>query len=172
MAQEEKFSDRLYSIKMYSIDGRETDFSKYKDKVLLIVNTASNCGFTGQYEDLETLYQKYKDKNFEILGFPSNDFAGQEPGNDEEIKKFCKLKFGVSFQLFRKSSVKGPNKNEVYKLLTEEGPEDFRGEVGWNFVKFLINSEGKVVGRFASIKNPLKISEEIEKAILAANSSR
>ena len=165
MAQESSFSDSLYSLKIQSIEGREVDFEQYRNKILLIVNTASKCGFTGQYQDLEELYQKYKESGVLVLGFPSNDFADQEPEGDEEIKKFCKLRYGVSFPLFKKSSVKGAEKNPLYKLLTEQGPEEMRGDVGWNFVKFIINKEGQLVGRYSSMKNPKKLHAVIEELI-------
>ena len=151
---------------MRTIDGEEKALSDYKGKTLLIVNTASRCGFTPQYKSLETLYEKYKDRGFEILGFPSNDFMGQEPGTNEEIKEFCSLKFHVTFPMFSKIDVKGKNIDPLYAYLTKEA--GFNGDISWNFNKFLIDSDGKVVARFDSRTDPLsdKVTVQIE-AILA-----
>ncbi len=154
----------IYDLKVKNIDGQEVPLSQYKGKVVMIVNTASNCGFTPQYNGLESIYQKYKDKGFVVLGFPSNDFGGQEPGTDQEIKKFCDLKQGkykVSFPLFSKTAVASQNKSELYKLLTETAQPT--GEVGWNFEKFLVNKKGLIVGRFNSRVKPE--DSEITKAI-------
>ena len=128
------------------------DLCKYHGKVLLVVNTASECGFTGQYKGLEALNKKYKSKGLEVLGFPSNDFMGQEPGSNEDIAKFCQLNYGVSFDLFAKSHVKGDEINPFYKYLTTQSPHP--GSVSWNFNKFLINRSGQVIARFGSNTKP------------------
>jgi glutathione peroxidase len=132
--------------------GDVVDFSQYKGKVLLIVNTASKCGFTYQYESLERIYLENKDKKFEILGFPSDDFLHQEPGNDAEIANTCKVNFGVTFPMFTKSHVKGKQQNSLYEWLTAQ--KGFEGSIGWNFAKFLINRDGEVVARFPSNIKP------------------
>lgn len=156
----------LYDISVKSIDGEEQSLSLYRGKVALVVNTASKCGFTSQYDGLEALYQKYKDRGFVVLGFPSNDFMGQEPGNDEEIKSFCKLKYDVTFPLFSKGKVKGDEKQQVYQFLTESSKEH-SGDPLWNFEKFLVNHEGQVVDRWRSITGPSSssISNKIEELL-------
>jgi len=139
------------------IDGNEVDLAQYKGKVVMVVNTASKCGYTSQYTELQQIYTKYGPKGFVILGFPSNDFGAQEPGSNEEIKTFCDLKTGkykVSFPMFGKSNVKSSPKNPLYKLLTEHSPNQYRGDVTWNFEKFLIDKEGNVVGRFKPSQKP------------------
>jgi glutathione peroxidase len=130
------------------IDGSPVDLSKYKGKVVLVVNVASRCGYTGQYAGLQKLYDGYKDKGFVILGFPANEFGGQEPGSDAEIATFCSSKYGVTFDMFSKVVVKGADKAPLYKALTEGSTPP--GEVGWNFEKFLIGRDGKIVGRYKS----------------------
>jgi glutathione peroxidase len=134
------------------IDGSSVDLSKYKGKVVLIVNVASQCGLTGQYAGLQKLYDTYKDKDFVILGFPANDFGAQEPGSDDEIKSFCSTKYGVTFDMFSKITVKGPEKAALYKVLTESSNP--AGEVTWNFEKFLIGRDGKITGRFKPRTSP------------------
>ena len=130
------------------IDGTSVDLSSYKGKVVLIVNVASKCGKTPQYAGLQSLYEKYKDKGLVVLGFPANEFGAQEPGSDSEIKSFCSSKYGVTFDMFSKIVVKGADKSPLYKTLTESA--DPKGEVAWNFEKFLIGRDGKVVGRYKS----------------------
>jgi glutathione peroxidase len=130
------------------IDGKDADLSAYKGKVVLIVNVASRCGYTGQYAGLEKLYTTYKDKGLVVLGFPANEFGGQEPGTDAEIATFCSSKYGVTFDMFSKIVVKGANKAPLYKALTEGATPS--GDVGWNFEKFLIGRDGKIVGRYKS----------------------
>ena len=142
----------LYDISMPANDGTNVSMGDYKGKVMLIVNTASRCGFTSQYKGLEDLYQNYKDQGFVILAFPANDFMGQEPGSNEEIKNFCQLKYKTTFPLFAKSTVVGKDKNPLYKYLTEESA--FKGEISWNFNKFLIDRKGQVVGRYESSVKP------------------
>ena len=134
--------------RMKKIDGTEVDLASYKGKVVLIVNVASRCGYTGQYAGLQKLYDGYKDKGFVILGFPANEFGGQEPGTDSEIATFCSSKYGVNFDMFSKIVVKGAGKAPLYQTLTESANP--KGEVGWNFEKFLIGRDGKVVGRYKS----------------------
>jgi glutathione peroxidase len=130
------------------IDGKDVDLSAYKGKVVLIVNVASRCGYTGQYAGLQKLYDAYKDKGLVVLGFPANEFGAQEPGTDAEIATFCSSKYGVTFDMFSKIVVKGANKAPLYKALTEGATP--AGEVGWNFEKFLIGRDGKIVGRYKS----------------------
>jgi glutathione peroxidase len=150
----------FYDYSVMDIDGKKAALSQFKGKVALVVNTASQCGFTPQYKDLEALYQKYKGQGLVVLGFPSNDFGGQEPGSNAEVKKFCELKFKTTFPLFSKNSVKGAEKQEVYKFLTEQSDKNLQGEVSWNFEKFIVNKEGKVVARFKSGVNP--VGSELE----------
>lgn len=149
----------LYDLKAVSLDGKPVKLSVYKGKVALVVNTASKCGFTPQYEGLQRLYEKYKDRGFVVLGFPSNDFMGQEPGSAQEIKKFCQINYGVTFPLFEKGPVKGKAAQPVFKFLkaSEAGGKD--GEIGWNFTKFLVDGQGQVVARWGSWTKPE--SEEI-----------
>jgi len=141
----------FYELEATSIDGAQVKLSEYKGKVLLVVNVASRCGYTPQYEGLQKLYTSYKDKGFVVLGFPSNDFGGQEPGTEAEIKSFCSSKYGANFPLFSKVKVVGAAKHPVYQLLTQStGGKD----VGWNFEKFLVDRTGRVVGRFPSSVDP------------------
>jgi glutathione peroxidase len=146
---------KFYDIEVKSINGEPVKMEQYKGKVLLIVNTASKCGFTGQYDELQKLYETYQDKGLVILGFPSNDFMGQEPGNNDEIESFCKLNYGVTFPLFEKIAVKGKEAHPLYVYLTskETNPE-FSGKISWNFNKFLISSDGRIVNRFGSRTKP------------------
>lgn len=156
----------LYSAK--SIEGKLVNLADYKGKVLMVVNVASKCGFTSQYKELETLFRKYKDKGFVVLGFPSNDFGGQEPGSNHDIAKFCKVNYDVTFPLFEKLPVKGPSKQPVYKFLTEQsGSAEASGEIAWNFVKFIINKDGQVAARFSSSTKPLdqKVTAKIEELL-------
>lgn len=145
----------FYDLKFKTLDGKDFKFSDLKGKKVMIVNTASKCGYTSQYAELEEVYQKYKGQNFVILGFPANNFGGQEPGSNAEIGEFCKKNYGVSFTMMEKSSVKGADMNVVYKWLTSKemnGVEDNR--VSWNFNKFLIDSNGKYVAHFESRVTP------------------
>jgi glutathione peroxidase len=163
----EKGSSIYQDINLTTLSGNEILASEYKGKVALVVNTASNCGFTGQYSGLESLYQKYRDQGFVVLGFPSNDFGAQEPGTNEEIAHFCESTYGASFPLFHKDHVKGESKQPIYKILTEQSPKDFQGDPGWNFVKFLVDRNGFVRGRYSSMTKPEsgKITREIEKLL-------
>ena len=132
-----------------------------------MVNTASQCGFTPQYEGLEQLYQKFKGRGFSVLAFPSNDFGAQEPGSNEAIKKFCELKYKTTFPVFAKGVVRGKEKQAVYQFLTEQSAEVFNGDPGWNFVKFLVDQDGRVIGRFSSMTTPMseRIVGAVEKAL-------
>ncbi len=151
--QAEKTKGRIYEFEMATIEGRPARLSKYKGHPLLIVNTASLCGFTPQYTDLEALYQKYKDKGLRIAAFPANEFGAQEPGTDADIKNFCLTTFALSFDLYSKIRVKGPAIHPLYKYLTMEA--GCNGEIPWNFSKFLVDQEGKVVARFGPDANPV-----------------
>jgi glutathione peroxidase len=137
---------------MKSIDGEDVDLGSFKGKVVLVVNVASRCGATPQYTGLQGLYDSYRDKGFVVLGFPANDFGRQEPGSDAEIKEFCTTKYDVTFPMFSKIAVKGPDKAKLYEVLTTSA--DPSGEVGWNFEKFLIGKDGKIAARFATRVSP------------------
>lgn len=154
-------------ITMKRIGGKDQPLSDYKGKVLLIVNTASECGYTPQYKRLQALYDKFKTRGFEVLGIPSNDFGQEEPGSDKQIQKFVKRKFGVSFPMFSKMSVKGRNQCALYKHLTKQSDEEFQGEIQWNFTKFLTDAEGKVVARFEPSTDPMdpEVIQAIEKVL-------
>ena len=153
-------SRNVHSFTMTDIDGKQVNLADYKGKALLIVNTASQCGYTGQYAGLEKLYETYKDKGFEVLAFPANNFGGQEPGSNEDIKQFCSFKVKTTFGLFAKTSVKGDDINPLYQYLTEESP--FKGAVTWNFNKFLVGPDGEVVARFDKGTDPMS-SEVVSK---------
>ena len=155
----------IYDFKAKTIDGTEKSLSDYKGKVLLIVNVASKCGFTKQYEGLQELYKKYKDQGFEILGFPCNQFGSQEPGSNEEIKQFCTLNYGVSFQIFDKIEVNGDDAHPIYKYLTKEKGGLVTDAIKWTCTKFLIDKEGNVVSRFAPQTTPSSIENDIEKLL-------
>jgi glutathione peroxidase len=160
----------VYDFTMQNIDGKDVKLDAYKGKVLLIVNTASKCGFTPQYEGLESIYEKYKDQNFVILGFPANNFLGQEPGTNEEIKEFCAAKYKVSFPMFAKISVKGEDQHPLYNFLTNPKTDpQFAGDISWNFNKFLIDRNGNIVARFDSKAAPEspEVTQTIEKYLAA-----
>jgi glutathione peroxidase len=152
---------------MKNIDGKDVSLKSYKGKVLLIVNTASKCGYTPQYEGLQKIYDKYKDQGFVILGFPANNFGAQEPGSNEEIKDFCTMKFKVSFPMFAKISVKGEDIHPLYAFLTnkETNPE-FGGDIPWNFSKFLADRDGNIIARFSPKDAPE--SEKVVQAVEGA----
>jgi glutathione peroxidase len=154
----------LYDIKLKDIDGKDTTLAAYQGKVVLIVNVASKCGYTKQYAGLEALYQKYQGQGFVVLGFPCNQFGGQEPGTNEEIKQFCTSKFNVTFPLFDKIEVNGANRHPLYVALAGKS-SPFPGNIKWNFNKFLISKDGKIVKRFDSGVTP--DSEELTKAVEA-----
>jgi glutathione peroxidase len=179
----------IYDFKVNTIDGEEVSLEEYKGKVLLIANTASKCGFTPQYKDLQKLYEKYQSKGLEILGFPSNQFAEQEPGNNSEVKAFCEINYGVKFPMFEKIDVRGGQAHPIFKYLTEKAP--FKGfdldnptarflntflsekfpdyligdSIKWNFTKFLVDRDGNVVGRFESPVDPMDMVSEVEKLL-------
>ncbi len=138
----------FYSQTATDMSGKPAALSVYSGKVALVVNTASRCGYTGQYEGLQKLQSKYRDRGLVVLGFPSNDFLGQEPGSNAEIRLFCEKTYKVDFPLFNKDHVKGRSKQAVYQWLTEGPQKEFHGEIGWNFEKFLISRDGRIVGRF------------------------
>ena len=178
-------ANTVYQFKAESNDGGEVNFADYKGKVLLVVNTASKCGFTPQYEGLETLYQKYGDRGLVVVGFPCDQFGHQEPGTNEEIEEFCRLNHGVTFPLMAKSDVNGENANEIFKWLYSEKPFEGFGDsdtgkfmdgmlsrqdpdyasnpdIKWNFTKFLIDRKGRVVARFEPVVTPEQLESEIE----------
>jgi glutathione peroxidase len=144
----------IYSFTLKSIDGTPAPLGDYKGKVVLLVNVASQCGFTPQYSALESVYEKYKDRGFVILGFPANNFGAQEPGTNEEIKTFCTRKYSVTFPMYSKISVKGADQDPLYTYLTKQTPSGISGEIKWNFTKFLVDRDGKVVQRFESAVKP------------------
>ncbi|NCD01297.1 glutathione peroxidase [bacterium] len=156
---------KIYDYEVEKIDNTRIKLEEYKDKVLLIVNTASKCGFTPQFEGLESLYKKYKDQGFEILGFPCNQFANQDPLSDQEIQSFCSLNYGVSFPMFKKSEVNGENAHPLYKYLKEEKKGAFGSNIKWNFTKFLIDKNGNVIKRFAPSKKPQDLEKDILKLL-------
>jgi glutathione peroxidase len=158
-------ADSLYNVPLKDIDGQPTSLKAYKGKVLLIVNVASKCGYTPQYTGLEALQEKYKDKGLTVLGFPCNQFGGQEPGTNEEIKQFCSSKYQVTFPLFDKIEVNGPNRHPLYTMLAGDA-SPFPGNIKWNFSKFLIGRDGKILKRFESKVKP--DSEELVQAVETA----
>ena len=160
----------FYDIDVMDIDGNNVNLGAYKDHVVMFVNTASQCGYTPQYEGLQAIYDKYKDRGFVILGFPANNFGGQEPGSNAEIKEFCTLRYKVTFPMFAKISVKGEDQHVLYKYLTsEEANPDHAGEITWNFNKFLASHEGAVINRFSSKETPESkgVTDAIEAALAA-----
>ncbi len=179
----------IYDFQVKTIDGKTISLAEFKGKVLLIVNTASKCGFTPQYEELQTLYSAYAEQGLEILGFPSNQFAEQEPGSNTEVQNFCRLNYGVSFPLFEKTDVRGEKAHPLFVYLTEQAPftgfdaahpiagklqealqtnfpELLAGNgIKWNFTKFLVNRQGTVVGRYEPTTSPLDMKPAIEKLL-------
>ena len=175
----------IYQFKAQSNAGEEVDFANYKGKVLLVVNTASKCGFTPQYDGLEDLYKKYRDKGLVVIGFPCDQFGHQEPGTDSEIEEFCRLNYGVTFPLMAKSDVNGDNANEIFKWLYSEKPfagfgdsdtgksmdamlsrgnPDYASnpDIKWNFTKFLLDRKGRVVARFEPVVTPAELESELQ----------
>jgi glutathione peroxidase len=179
----------IYEFSLKSINGKEISLTDYKGKVLLIVNTASKCGFTPQYEELQELYKMYQDKGLEILGFPSNQFAEQEPGSNAEVQNFCQMNYGVTFPMFAKMDVRGKDAHPLFQYLTKEAPfqgfdmnhpigEKLQGileekfpeilkgnDIKWNFTKFLIDREGNVKGRYEPTTTPLSMRKDIERLL-------
>ncbi|MBQ8043972.1 MAG: glutathione peroxidase [Clostridia bacterium] len=152
----------IYDFKVKDNKGTEVSLKDYKGKVLLIVNTATGCGFTPQYDGLQDLYEKYKEKGFEILDFPCNQFGAQAPGTAEEIESFCNARFGITFKQFAKIEVNGENEEPLYKYLKSQKRGLLSSNVKWNFTKFLVDRNGKVVGRFAPTITPDKLEKNIE----------
>ena len=158
----------IYDFTLNSIDGQATPFSAFKGKIVLLVNVASRCGYTPQYTALESIYEKYKSRGFVIVGIPANNFGGQEPGSNEEIKTFCTAKYHVTFPMMAKVSVKGSDITPLYQFLTDKTAHpDTGGEIGWNFTKFLAGPDGKVLARFDSKVEPdsPQVTSAIEKAL-------
>ena len=175
---------KIYDFKALNNKGLDFDFAQFEGKVLMIVNTASKCGFTPQYDGLEALYQKYKDQGFVIVGFPCDQFAHQEPGSDEEIAEFCRINHGVTFQLMKKIDVNGKDAHPVFEYLKSQAPtEEYKGlkakathamlkglsksvekdsDILWNFTKFLINRDGTLVKRYAPVTTPQDIEKDIQ----------
>lgn len=157
----------IYNFEVQTISGETKSLSEYKGKVLLIVNTASACGLTPHYKGLQSLYEQYQDKDLVVLGFPCNQFGGQEPGTNEEIQNFCELNYKVTFPLFDKIDVKGEHAHPLYTYLLNHTPEPYRtGEIEWNFVKFLVDANGIVIKQYSASTEPATIAPDIE-AILA-----
>lgn len=155
----------FYNFSANDMSGKEINMKEYKEKVVLIVNTASKCGFTPQFEELENLYKKYKDQGFEILGFPCNQFKNQDPNNNEQINNFCKLNYGVTFKMFEKIDVNGDSAHPIYKFLKNEKSGIWGKKIKWNFTKFLIDREGNVVDRFSPTTKPSNMKKYIEKLL-------
>lgn len=186
-AQNNTGMTKIYDFKVLGNRGTEVDFAQYEGKVLLIVNTASKCGFTPQYDGLEELYQKYKDQGLVVIGFPCDQFAGQEPGSNEEIAEFCRLNHGVTFPLMAKSDVNGENASPVFTYLKTQAPdEEYNGlkakatakmlkgisntykndnDIRWNFTKFLVNRDGTVIKRFAPTTEPADFEKDIQEML-------
>jgi glutathione peroxidase len=158
----------LHTVKIKDIDGKERSLGEFKGKVMLVVNVASECGLTVQYAGLEELHKKYQAKGFTVLGFPCNDFGGQEPGTEKEIKEFCQRRYQVTFPMFEKVKVTGPEKHRLYELLTGKS-SPFSGDVTWNFGKFLVGKDGKVLKRFDPDVEPdaAELTTAIESALAA-----
>lgn len=155
----------IYQFQAELLDGQEQSLSAYAGKVILIVNTASKCGFTPQFSGLEKLYQQYQQQGLEILGFPCNQFGGQDPGTNSEIGAFCKKNYGVTFPMFAKVNVKGPEAHPVFRYLTNNSKGVLGNGIKWNFTKFLIGRDGRIIQRFAPTTKPESLQEEIEKAL-------
>ena len=160
-------SPMVYDFTLDDIDGKPISLDQFRGKVLLLVNTASYCGNTPQYTDLEKMYEQYREKGLEILAFPANNFGQQEPGTNEEIKTFCHTKYSLSFPLFSKISVKGNDKHPLYRYLTEQSP--FPGEVEWNFQKYLVDRSGKIIARYHHRTRPLapEVVQDVERVLAA-----
>lgn len=155
----------LFDIEVEQMDGKKIKINEFKNKVILVVNTASRCGYTPQFESLERLYNKYKDKDFVILGFPCNQFANQDPKSDEEILSFCSLNYGVTFPMFKKINVNGVSTHPLFKYLKNHKRGAFGPKIMWNFTKFLIDRDGKIIKRYAPNKKPEVFEEEIVKLL-------
>jgi glutathione peroxidase len=159
-------ANTVYEFTANSLTGKPVDLSQYRGKVLLIVNTASKCGFTPQYEGLEQVYEQFKDRGVEVLGFPCNQFGSQEPGSADEIGAFCQKNYGVNFPMFEKIDVNGDNAHPLYKFLKSEGKGILGTEgIKWNFTKFLVKKDGSVFKRYASTTSPKELMPDIEKLL-------
>lgn len=163
--EKKNMTKSVYDFRVKTIDGKEQSLDAYKGKVLLIVNTASECGYTPQYTGLQELYSKYSKQGFEVLGFPCNQFGGQEPGTNEEIKSFCTSYYSVTFPMFAKIEVNGENADPLYKYLKSEQTGLITDDIKWNFTKFLIDKNGRPVDRYGSATTPETISKDIEKLL-------
>ncbi|MEJ2899714.1 glutathione peroxidase [Acinetobacter sp. NS-4] len=155
----------IYQFEAELLDGKNKSFADYQGKVLLIVNTASKCGFTPQFAGLEKLYEKYKDQGLEVLGFPCNQFGGQDPGSNEQIGAFCQKNYGVNFPMFAKVDVKGPEAHIIFRYLTNNSKGVLGNGIKWNFTKFLINKKGEVINRYAPTTKPEDLEMDIEAAL-------
>lgn len=156
----------IYDFKATMSNGKVLDFKQFKGKVLLIVNTASKCGFTPQFAGLEELNQKYKDKGLVVIGFPCNQFGHQDPGSDEEIVSFCQLNYGVTFQMMKKIDVNGDNAEPIFKYLKEKTKNILGEDIKWNFTKFLISADGKKIKRYAPTTKPSRMEKDIEEMLM------
>ena len=155
----------FYDFSAEKMNGKEVKMQEYKGKVVLVVNTASKCGFTPQFKELEELYKDYEKQGLEILGFPCNQFAKQDSGSNEEIQNFCQLNYGVTFTMFKKIDVNGENAHVLYKYLQSQAKGLLGEKIKWNFTKFLIDTEGNVIKRYAPAVSPLKLKDDIEKLL-------
>ena len=157
--------ENIYDFVVQKSNGEDYRLEEYKGKVMLIVNTASECGFTPQFEGLQALYEKYKDQGFVILGFPCNQFGGQEPGSGAEANQNCKINYGVTFPIHEKVDVKGENQHPLFRYLTDAAKGMLSEKIKWNFTKFLVDRDGNVVSRFSPQKKPAQIEKDIEKLL-------
>lgn len=156
----------IYDFKALTTNGKELDFDQFRGKVLLIVNTASKCGFTPQFAGLEELNQRYKDKGLVVIGFPCNQFASQDPGSDEEISNFCQINYGVTFQMMKKIDVNGKNADPIFQFLKDRSKNIFSDDIKWNFTKFLVASDGVTVRRYAPTVKPNRMRKDIEEMLM------
>lgn len=156
----------IYDFKALTSNGKELDFDQFRGKVLLIVNTASKCGFTPQFAGLEELNQRYKDKGLVVIGFPCNQFASQDPGSDEEISNFCQINYGVTFQMMKKVDVNGKNADPIFQFLKDRSKNIFSDDIKWNFTKFLVASDGITVRRYAPTVKPNRMRKDIEEMLM------
>ena len=156
---------KFYDLDAKKMNGQVVKMEEYKGNVVLVINTASKCGLTPQFKELEELYQTYKSQGLEILGFPCNQFANQEAGSNQEIQEFCQLNYGVTFTMFEKIEVNGTNTHPIYQFLKQEAKGMFGSEIKWNFTKFLIDRQGNVVKRYAPTVKPSKIATDIKKLL-------
>ena len=156
----------IYDFKALTTNGKELDFDQFRGKVLLIVNTASKCGFTPQFAGLEELNQRYKDQGLVVIGFPCNQFASQDPGSDEEISNFCQINYGVTFQMMKKIDVNGKNADPIFQFLKDRSKNIFSDDIKWNFTKFLVASDGITVRRYAPTVKPNRMRKDIEEMLM------